>query len=83
MARHRWIKGAVRHPGALHHMMGVPEGEKIPAETLRGWNRISKWVIARGKGFHGHGVAWWKKAGQRARFALRARTFKHKRRRRR
>ena len=25
-----WIAGAVRHPGALHKELGVPEGEKIP-----------------------------------------------------
>ena len=25
----------IRHPGALHRQLGVPEGEKIPASKLR------------------------------------------------
>jgi hypothetical protein len=29
-----WIKGAIKHPGALHKEMGIPEGEKIPAGKL-------------------------------------------------
>ena len=29
-----WIKGAIKHPGALHRQLGVPEGEKIPAKKL-------------------------------------------------
>ena len=29
-----WIKGAIKHPGALHRALGVPEGEKIPAGKL-------------------------------------------------
>jgi hypothetical protein len=29
-----WIKGAIKHPGALHEQLGVPKGEKIPAEKL-------------------------------------------------
>jgi len=29
-----WIKGAIKHPGALHKELGVPEGEKIPAAKL-------------------------------------------------
>ncbi len=29
-----WIKGAIRHPGALHRELGVPEGKKIPAKKL-------------------------------------------------
>lgn len=29
-----WIKGAIRHPGALHKELGVPEGKKIPAGKL-------------------------------------------------
>ena len=29
-----WIKGAIKHPGALHRTLGVPEGEKIPASKL-------------------------------------------------
>lgn len=30
MAKKNWIAGAIKHPGALHRSLGVPEGEKIP-----------------------------------------------------
>lgn len=30
-----WIAGAIKHPGALHRQLHVPEGEKIPASKLR------------------------------------------------
>jgi len=33
MARN-WIKGAIKHPGALHKQLGVPAGKKIPAAKL-------------------------------------------------
>lgn len=29
-----WIQGAIKHPGALHRELGVPEGKKIPASKL-------------------------------------------------
>lgn len=29
-----WIKGAIKHPGALHAELGVPEGKKIPAKKM-------------------------------------------------
>lgn len=29
-----WIQGAVKHPGALHAQLGVPQGEKIPETML-------------------------------------------------
>jgi hypothetical protein len=29
-----WIKGAIKHPGALHKELGVPQGQKIPAAKL-------------------------------------------------
>jgi len=29
-----WIKGAIKHPGALHEDLGVPKGKKIPAAKL-------------------------------------------------
>lgn len=29
MAR-KWIAGAIKHPGALHKELGVPQGDKIP-----------------------------------------------------
>ena len=30
-----WIKGAIKHPGALHRELGVKQGKKIPAKKLR------------------------------------------------
>lgn len=30
----KWIQKAIKHPGALHKALGVPQGEKIPAEKL-------------------------------------------------
>jgi hypothetical protein len=29
-----WISGAIKHPGALHRELGVPQGEKIPAQKI-------------------------------------------------
>lgn len=29
-----FIKGAIKHPGALHRQLHVPQGEKIPVEKL-------------------------------------------------
>ena len=29
-----WIKGAIKHPGALHKALGVPMGKKIPMSKL-------------------------------------------------
>lgn len=34
MGDKHWIAGAIKHPGALHHELGVPQGEKIPAAKL-------------------------------------------------
>lgn len=31
----KWISGAIKHPGALHRQLGVPQGKKIPASRLR------------------------------------------------
>lgn len=30
----KWIKGAIKHPGALHKELGVPVGENIPRKKL-------------------------------------------------
>lgn len=30
----KWIGGAVQHPGALHEMLGIPQGQKIPDDVL-------------------------------------------------
>jgi hypothetical protein len=29
-----WIKGAIKHPGALHRELGVPQSKKISHATL-------------------------------------------------
>ena len=29
-----WIQGAVKHPGALHRALDVPEGKPIPAGKM-------------------------------------------------
>lgn len=29
-----WIKGAIKNPGALHRMLNVPKGEKIPESKI-------------------------------------------------
>lgn len=34
MAAEHWIAGAIKHPGALHRKLGVPQGKKIPAKKL-------------------------------------------------
>lgn len=31
----KWIAGAIKHPGALHKELGVPQGEKIPEGKLK------------------------------------------------
>ncbi len=30
----KWIKGAIKHPGALHKELGIKQGKKIPAKKL-------------------------------------------------
>jgi len=30
----QWIKGAIKHPGALHKELGIKQGKKIPAKRL-------------------------------------------------
>jgi len=30
----KWIQGAIRHPGALHRQLGVPEGRNIPKSKI-------------------------------------------------
>lgn len=30
----QWIKGAIKHKGALHKELNVPEGKKIPTKKL-------------------------------------------------
>ena len=31
----KWIQKAVKHKGALHKALGIPDGEKIPAKDLK------------------------------------------------
>lgn len=31
----KWIQKAIKHKGALHKELGVPEGKKIPASKLK------------------------------------------------
>lgn len=35
MSDKKWIQGAIKHPGALHKELGVPEGKKIPEKKLK------------------------------------------------
>ena len=30
----KWIQKAIKHPGALHKELGVPEGKRIPEKKL-------------------------------------------------
>lgn len=34
MAKGYWIKKAIKHPGALHEDLGVPQGKTIPASKV-------------------------------------------------
>lgn len=33
-SKNHFIQGAIKHPSALHEMLGVPKGKKIPRSTL-------------------------------------------------
>lgn len=35
MSEHKWIQGAIKHPGALHRELGVKAGKKIPEKKLK------------------------------------------------
>lgn len=35
MAKDKWIQKAIKHPGALHKELGVPEGKTIPQKKLK------------------------------------------------
>lgn len=34
MSKKHWLAGAIKHPGALHKQLGVPQGQKIPEGKL-------------------------------------------------
>lgn len=42
-----WIKGAIKHPGALHRVLGVPQGETIPAKKVEQAAHSSDPTLAR------------------------------------
>lgn len=42
-----WIAGAIKHPGALHKMLGVPQGQKIPASKLAAARKSSNPLMRR------------------------------------
>lgn len=57
-----WIAGAVKHPGALHKSLKVPQGEPIPAKALAKAAHSDNPTLARRarlaetlKGFHKKG----------------------------
>jgi len=59
----KWIKGAIKHPGALHRALGVPEGEKIPASKVAAaakkggtLGRRARLAQTLGKMHHSHSV---------------------------
>jgi hypothetical protein len=33
--KEKWIQGAIKHKGALHKELGVPEGKKIPQAKIK------------------------------------------------
>jgi len=47
MAKEKWIQGAIKHPGALHKALGVPQGQKIPLKKLKKAEHSSNPKIAR------------------------------------
>jgi hypothetical protein len=42
-----WIAGAIRHPGALHRQLGVPQGQKIPQGKLEAAENSSNPKLAK------------------------------------
>lgn len=42
-----FIKSAIKHPGALHRSLGIPEGEKIPAKKIQKAAHSSDPTLAR------------------------------------
>jgi hypothetical protein len=55
----KWIQKAIKHPGALHSQLGVPQGQKIPASKLAKASHSSNPTLRRRanlaktlKGFH-------------------------------
>lgn len=47
MMAEKWIKGAIKHKGALHKSLGVPEGQKIPEKKIIKAEHSSNKTLAR------------------------------------
>lgn len=43
----KWIAGAIKHPGALHRSLGVPQGEKIPPAKIAAASHSDNPTLAR------------------------------------
>lgn len=56
----KWIQGAIKHPGALHKDLGIPQNKRIPEKKLKAAEKKGGTVGRRArlaetlKGFH-HG----------------------------
>lgn len=68
-----WIKDAIKHPGALHRELHVPEGKEIPAKKLEKAEHSDNPKLAKRarlaetlKGFHHEGGRAERKSGGRA-----------------
>ena len=46
-AEGQWIQGAIKHPGALHRELGIPQDRKIPSKTLHRAENSSNPMLAK------------------------------------
>jgi hypothetical protein len=42
-----WIKKAIKHKGALHKSLGVPEGKKIPEKKIKKAEKSKNPILAK------------------------------------
>ena len=42
----KWIAGAIKHPGALHKELHVPQGQKIPTAKVEAATKSSNPILA-------------------------------------
>ena len=47
MGKQLWIQSAIKHPGALHRDLHVPQGEKIPEKKIQKAEHSSNPTIAK------------------------------------